>query len=412
MCCARVPHFSVNRISVVLLACLLHVCLAGRVLAQDTEDPGASARFRLGPVRFTPTLTFAGPGVDTNVFNEFDQPKQDWTARANPKADWYLRMGRGQLTLSTGVEYQYFAKYDNQRSLNTDNNAKLSFLLGRFTPFVSGSYMNARMRPSYEIDIRARQIGDGASLGSEVRVLNRTTLMLSASRSFVRFDRNDTFLGTSLSDALNRQTDLGRAEVRQRLSSLTTFVVRADATKDRFVVSHFRDSDSTAVMPGLQFKPSALIKGEAFVGYRSFRPLDPAVPRYKGLVASLDLAWVHSGTRLALRLGRDISYSFDSTQPYYLLTDTSVRITQMIGTTWDADGLVGWQRLAYQQNAASAEAPNDSGFHAGGSVGRWFGRNLRLGFEVNEFQRHAGLAGLQDYHSVQAGFSVKYGLKP
>lgn len=393
--------------------CLLQVCLAVPLSAQDVEDPSANARLRLGALRFTPTFVVAGPGLDTNVFNEIDEPKEDWTVRASPKSDWWLRMGRGSFSATTAVEYQYFAKYDNQRAWNTEDSARFAVSLGRFTPFVAGSYLNARQRPSYEIDVRARRREDGLSLGGEFRVLSRTTLVASASRSHVAFDRNDRFLGTALAEALNHRTNGSRLEARQRLSALTTFVVRGERTEDRFDSSTFRDADSTSVMSGFEFKPLALVSGKAFVGYREVRPVAPAVRDFKGVIASLNLAYSFSGSLLAVELGRDVVYSFEPAQPYYLLTDIRARFTQMITQDWDVQANITRQYLAYEQGiTAAAVARTDTAFNAGFGVGRWLGRNFRVGVEAALFERQSGLAALRDYRAIRAGLSVRYGLKP
>ena len=66
--------------------CLL-VGLASPARGQDVPTPEDAARFRFGPIRFTPVLNITNLGVDSNVFNEADDPKSDNTAVFGPLAD-------------------------------------------------------------------------------------------------------------------------------------------------------------------------------------------------------------------------------------------------------------------------------------------------------------------------------------
>ena len=74
-------------------ACLL-VALASPASGQDVPAPEEAARFRFGPIRFTPVLNITSLGVDSNVFNEADNPKSDTTAVFGPLADYWVKLGR------------------------------------------------------------------------------------------------------------------------------------------------------------------------------------------------------------------------------------------------------------------------------------------------------------------------------
>jgi hypothetical protein len=75
--------------------------------------------------------------------------------------------------------------------------------------------------------------------------------------------------------------------------------------------------------------------------------------------------------------------------------------------------LVGHQILSYTTITTSTlAARDDTAWHAGASAGYWVGRTLRIGFDVDYYQRYSPLYSNRDYQSWQAGVSVKYGLKP
>ena len=71
-------------------------------------------------------------------------------------------------------------------------------------------------------------------------------------------------------------------------------------------------------------KAVALIAGRAFVGYRSFNALDPNVPDYKGLVASVDAIYTVAVTRVAVTspAGLTVSAGGSIVAPAGLALDT------------------------------------------------------------------------------------------
>src|SRR6185503_17398854 len=97
---------------------------------------------------------------------------------------------------------------------------------------------------------------------------------------------------------------------------------------------------------GVKLDPFALINGSASFGYRDFQPLSPAVPGYQGSTAAVTLSYVALGTtKLGLVINRDVQYSYDINQPYYLQTGIAGSIAQQIFGPVDVVGRAEGQRL-------------------------------------------------------------------
>src|SRR3989442_3497896 len=86
--------------------------------AQNGSDPASEAPMRLGPLTLTPSVSLTNFGIDSNVFNEVDNPKRDFTATLSPSTEARLRLGRAPVIANGGVDFVYFSQYASQRSLN------------------------------------------------------------------------------------------------------------------------------------------------------------------------------------------------------------------------------------------------------------------------------------------------------
>jgi hypothetical protein len=389
--------------------CVL-VWACARLSAQEvTPEQG---RFHLGPLRFTPFIALTDVGIDDNIFNTSENPKSDTTLAVGPAATIWLKAGRSLLTGKASGQYLYFRKYEDQRTWNTRDEAKWTLALGRVLPFVTGAYANAQERPGYEIDLRTRSRRDSLGAGVDILMSPRTSLLLTARSSHVFFDRDQTFLGTNLANALNERSDSEQLQFRYRLTSLTTFVAGAEAIQDRFLESSLRSADSIRVLPGFELKPSALISGTVLVGYREFRPRDDLVPRYRGLVAAVDARYTLGGTQLGLRVDRDIVYSIDASAPYYALTDLGATVTQRLTQTWDVVARGSRQWLDYQQleSIALPVARVDDGYMAGTGIGYRIGHSVRVGFDANYYERRSSQLSSRNYNGLRFGGSFAYGL--
>jgi hypothetical protein len=380
------------------------------VSAQEPPEPEQSGRFRLGPVRFTPVLTITDFGIDSNVFNEADDPKQDTTAVFGPRVDYWMRLGRGRLSGQSTLDYTYFQEYETQRSFGTTNRARLELPLARVVPFVEGQYINTRQRPSYEIDARARRTEIGGRSGIDLLLGGRTTLRASVAAQQYRFESDDTLLTESLRRRLNRDSREFEFSFRRELTPLTTWVVSAIEQRDRFDDQSQRDADSIRGMTGFELKPFALISGKAFVGVRRFKTLAPGVPDYTGPVASADVAYALRATRFTAGIQRDVTYSFEALEPYYLLTDLTGSVTQRLTSRWDVVARGGRQVLDYKAVTAMAPEHTDRGTQVGGGVGYRMGEYVRLGVDTVRATRESPFTG-RNYEGWRTGLSLTYGVK-
>lgn len=406
-------------VRVALLACVLLAGIARPLLAQGIAqqpalpDPEQTGRFRLGFIRYTPSINLSNVGVDTNIFNELTDPKEDVTAFVGPKAEYWTRIGpRARLYGSTGLEYQYFREYESQRSFGTANAARLDVDLGRLLPFVEGNYTSTRVRPGFEIDERARRRTGGIRGGLAARVQSKTRVQAWVRDDRYRFDLDEEFEDVNLSTALDRDSSGYGTGLEFELTPLTTLFVDAERAEDRFVNSPGRDADSLRVLPGFRFKPFALIDGRLAIGYRQFDTLSALVPDFGGVIASVDLGYTLRATRITGQYNRDVTYSYETIEPYYLQTDWELAVVQKITAAWDVVGRGGRYRLDYERVGLAGDIRRaDSGRRYGGGIGYTLGQYIRMGVDVNYIDRVSEADITRNFEGVRAGFSLTYGLR-
>jgi hypothetical protein len=376
----------------------------------QAPDPFTSARVHIGPFAVTPSISLTNVGVDTNVFNDWENPKSDFTATITPAADTWLRLGPARLNLKVSASYVYFAQYSDQSSFGTTDSALLEFPLLHLRPWAGGSFLTMRDRPGYEINLRVRHTETSVSGGVDFLVSKRTTLGASLKQARLSYDPGGSYLGYSLQDSLNRTTTTGTASLRYALTPLTTFVMAADVVQERFEFSSIRDSDGFRVVPGVEFAATALINGSARVGVRRLTMRTAGVPDFTGPVASVDLGYTLMGaTRFAVQVSRDVAYSYDPAQPYYLLTGVTGSVAQAVGGPWSVNARAGIQRLAYQAVDLSALAGRvDVVRFYGGGVGYKLGPSTRLGVNADYYTSRSDLF-VQQYRVLRVGSSVTYG---
>jgi putative beta-barrel porin BBP2 len=394
--------------------CALGLLLPKAAAAQtSSSDPSENARFQYGALRFTPFLAITEIGVDTNVFNDAQEPQRDTTATFGPGAEYWVRAGRARISAKSDVQYNWFRDFANQRSLSTNNDLKIEFPMARVTPFVDGVFDHGRVRPGYEIDTRAFRTDSGGGGGIDVDITPKTGVRLETHRRRLKYREDEFFFGNSLQETLNRRTDSVGVSWRQKLTPLTTLVVLSEYEKERFDFQSSRDAKGVRVMPGFEFDPFAVIGGKVFVGFRSFDTTDPLLPNYSGVVADVEANYRTRSTRFDIRVQRDVDYSAEELEPYYLLTDAGVKVTQKITQRWDMVGTVSRQWLDYQriEGLAVSNVPShaDHSYRVGGGVGYLLGSSVRVGVDVAYYQRNSPLAA-REYDGLRVGGSFTYGL--
>jgi hypothetical protein len=284
--------------------------------------------------------------------------------------------------------------------------------LNRLYVTVSPDYLKTRARPGFEIDARAPRTEYGARGDVEVRTFAKTFLAVNGGWRKIDFDEGETFQGSDLQNELNRTLTTAGISLRHQLTPLTTLAFNVERSQDRFELSPLRDSDSTGISGGVTFDPHALLKGNAIFGYRDFQPLSPDVPGYQGATALGSLSYILLGmTRFSVEFKRDVNYSYDVNQPYYLETGINGTVQQQVFGPFDVLARVGASRLAYRDRAgADVEVPNrvDRVRGYGGGLGYHLGRDLRLGFNIDQQHRVSDVSQ-REYDGLRYGMSVTYG---
>jgi Putative beta-barrel porin 2 len=398
------------------LACLAAVCAPALAWAQDiTQNPGAGASLHLGSLALTPRAAIRDVGVDTNVLNAAGDPQKDFTATFATGADAWWTVARTRVTSKTDAGWVYYQQLANQRSFDFNEQARADLLLAQFVPYATVGYDHSRQRPNLEIDARALHTTTSGSAGSVLRLGARTTFDGSVAWRTFEFTEGQSIDNVRLATALNRNEQEVAGSLRVALTPLTTAVLTLADEHDRFEFSPIRDSDSVRVLPGLEFKPFALIAGKVSVGYRQFDALSPGVPDYSGLIAAIDASYtMREMTRFAVQFNRDVDYSFEVTSPYYVSTGGSVSVTQALGPDWMLIGRLGRTALAYRALAGLGASATDLASRRdvvvtyGAGVGRRLGSDMHLGIDVDRTHRDS-IDSARTYSGIKLGGALTYG---
>lgn len=397
----------------VRLGCLLALAAPGPAYAQTAaESSAAQARLTVGPFALSPRFSLRDVGVDSNVFNEESNPRRDFTMTAGPGLDTWLRIGRLWVTSNSTVEWVYFSEATTQRAFNVGQDVRLDLDLLRVVPHVGGGYARSRRRLNLEIDGRLEETVTYAEAGVELKPGPRTVIDLRGRRQRIRYG-DEVFGGVSLASRLDRESDSASLDVRYELTPLTTFVVQTGMQQDRFAFDPVRDSDALRVLPGFEFEPFALISGKAMVGFERFETRDATVPDFRGVVAEVDVAYtVRDAFQFTVRATRDVEYSIELLEPFYVSTGAEIEIVRVIGLSWDVVGRAGRTALAYQavENGLLAGRADrtDRVDQYGVGLGRHLGEDLRVGIDVTYAERRSDLPG-RSYSGWRTGGSLTYG---
>lgn len=395
-----------------LLTLIVPAALGAQVVEDETRD-----RFLFGPLGLTPRIALKDVGFDTNPRNQPGVDDRDFTFTLEPGLDSSLRIGRGRLSGKTTVEWLYYDEASSERSFNFNQEARAELTLNRIRPYAFGAFLRTRQRPTPEIDQRVQQNTVNAGAGTRLYLGSRLRLDLEGRRTQFEFGEGEHG-DAVVASALNRDSDAGTLIGRFVLTPLTTFLVRSELQQDRFEFSPVRDNDSLLLMPGFELKPSALISGLVMVGMRRLDARDETVPDYTGVVAQVDAQHVvRDSMQLNLRVERDVVYSIETEQPYYVQNGGTLSVLQTLGLNWYVVGRLGETRLNYRDflpaaSAAAGVSPSrrDRVQLRGVGIGRRIGQDLRVGFDLNYVRRRSTLAS-SEYEGYRVGGSISYGIQ-
>ena len=115
-------------------------------------------------------------------------------------------------------------------------------------------------------------------------------------------------------------------------------------------------------------------------------------------------------SRFKFIANRDVQYSYDINQPYYLQTGFSGSVSQQIFGPVDIVVRGGLGRLEYRDRAGAAVAVSnrvDRVESYGGGVGYHLGRDMRIGVNIDHNRRDSAL-DLRRYQGWLYGVAITY----
>lgn len=389
-----------------ILGAILAVIWSGTAAAQ-TPDPFDNARHRRGALAATPELLLLNVGIDSNVFNEALNPRSDFIFTVRPGSDIWLRAGRMRLEGRTQVALNYFAQYETERSADNTNRARLSFRTQRFIPFVQAGFVTARDRLTPEIDVRVRRQEKSVAVGSDVLLGPKTIVRVGYDHFDTNF--NDRVAAGAFAASLDRRETAANASVRYRLTPLTTLVFEGERRVNVFDAASERDATGVRATPGVEFSTGALIQGRAVMGYQRFDFDSSSVRDFTGLVASIDLAYApRPNARIGFTAERNLEYSFDILQPYYVASGIGANVTQQFSERWSGLARVARRRLNYRQALPRPTDPRIDGVtQLTAGVGFRLGLRSRAEALV-ALNRRDSLRRDREYTGVRLGSSLIY----
>jgi len=385
--------------------------VAGETVRAQSPPPQAieSMPVRFGPLGLAPSVALTNVGVDSNVFDDPSNPQDDFTATMAPKLTARLRTRKVLFSYTGAVNFVYFQRLSSERSIDSTTGVRADADFGRLQPYIDIGHVHTKERLNAELDARAPRTQWNYAAGTRLLLASRTAVVAGVRRAEINFDPDARFLGVDLSEMLNSRANTADLGLQMTLTPLTTFSLTGSLQEDRFERAPERNADSLRILPTLQFAPDALVRGSVSVGYRRFAPRRSDLPDYNGLVAQAGLGLTFLGrTTFDLSFLRDVQYSFEEFQPYYLSTGGRLTIThQLVGRT-DVQVTGGRQTMAYREMGRPGETRRDRAGTVGLGAGYRLRDATRLGINWERDRRRSLLAERQ-YSRQRLFVSLAFG---
>jgi len=377
--------------------------------------PRDPAQIQFGPVSVYPSLQIVDAGRDENVFNDAAAPVTDYTLTVSSRVLAALHLGANELLFQTGNDYVWFQEFESERSSNAIYAVRFNLSASRFKPFIGADHIRSRARRSPEIDARARRVDRSVQGGLAFELTPRTAITAAARLDDARFDEGELFRGVDLGDALNRSGRGGDLGVRYAVTPLTTITVSAGYEEQTFEQSHIRDAKKYMIGPALDFNPEAAIRGRVVAAIERFTPDDPSLAERTGLAYQAVLGWSLFGrTAFDLGAGRNISYSYRDTEPYYLLTNAQLTVGHPLFAGLEVYGGVNWDHMSYRWKRIAAGPLGESDSvvtvkGANGGVGFDLGHGFKAKVGVEKLRRRSADDPIQNYDRTRFLTTVTVG---
>jgi len=248
--------------------------------------------------------------------------------------------------------------------------------------------------------------------GADVDVTSITAVTAWASRSKSSFDEDEQYWSVSLAEQLNRSRNAVAAGARFRVTPLTTLLIAAEMQQDRFDRVPLRDADSLRFGPSLAIDTGGTMSGDLAAGYRVFTPRDSSLGGYRGLIASGRLHYtLRSVTRFDMEVERDVDFSFDPNQPYYLESGGRLVVTQRLLGPLDVIGIAERRDLRNQRvGSTSFDGRHETTTSLGGGVGLRFQTQMGLALTYERTERTSSEPVTRNFERTRILGSFNYGL--
>jgi hypothetical protein len=384
--------------------------------SERTAAAREGARLRLGPFYLTPGLTIENIGVDNNVFldAETQEPQSDFLISLAPSLRAALPLAsRALITIDLAPKGDYYWRLENARAFTPQTDARAELFLNRMDVFVSGFVRAGRIRPSYEIEKRIGQVSNNLTVGARYRPFPKLTLEASVFRDATAVDDDELFLGINLDDALSNYQSGVRVNASRKLTAKTTAGLAVDMSTSHFEASPEREGHRIRIAPGFSFARNALVAGTLNVGVLRFVPKSASLPDFTGVVADVNLsARLREANLLTVRWRRDLLYSFEPLQPYYVLSGLGASLRRQVVGRIDAIMSFDQFESSYRNRLDIEDTPArvDTTRTYSGDLGVRLGRRSRIGLRVAKSSRDSTLRRERDYQATQLGLSYSYGM--
>jgi hypothetical protein len=377
--------------------------------AQSSPELPETSPFRTGPVSFYPSVLLQDVGLDSNVYNSWTNPQEDFTFTISPRLQAGVTSGSVRVVTTGSAGFAYYQTFKDQQAVNGATSIKFERLSGRLRPFGGADLLRARERRGEDMDVRVRSTRNAANAGADVQLSPVTALTAWVRRDQVKYDDTEQFLGVSLAEQLNSTSQLVAGGAKFAVTPLTTITVAAEYQRDRFQSSPVRDSNSVRVASTVDFDAAAIVTGRASLGFRRFMPLDTRLPASRSLVGSASLSHtLMQVTRFDVTADRDIDYSFDPIQPFFVRNEVRLTVSQRIAGPFEAIGITGRRRVRYEVlEGAAVEPRRESTNTFGGGVAVRVGEDMRFMLTYDRATRRATGSG-REYERRRVLGSITY----